>query len=157
MTGDPFQSSQITKGLKDMEEKTMETKAYVLRELRADDVFLMFRIISKVGVQEFKACFESDAIKAMIGKMKKGEDKKTAVDGNMFAVGMVVVFDICSLIVEKLPNCRDDIYAFLASLSGMTKDEIAALPMVTFTEMIVDVIKKEEFKDFFGVVSKLLK
>lgn len=141
-----------------MEEKTMETKAYVLRELRADDVFLMFRIISKVGVQEFKACFESDAIKAMIGKMKKGEDKKAAADkGNMLAVGMVVVFDICSLIVEKLPNCRDDIYAFLASLSGMTKDEIAVLPMVTFTEMIVDVIKKEEFKDFFGVVSKLLK
>lgn len=64
----------------------METKAYVLRELRADDVFPMFRIISKIGVREFKACFESDAIKAMINKAKKGEGKKSdAEDGSMAA------------------------------------------------------------------------
>ena len=141
-----------------MEEKTIETKAYVLRELRADDVFPMFKIISKIGVREFKACFESDAIKAMISQTKKGEDKKgDAVNDRSLAVGMVVIFDVVSLIIDKLPGCRDDIYLFLSNISGMAKDEIAALPMVTFTEMIVDIIKKDEFKDFFGVVSKLLK
>ena len=35
--------------------------------------------------------------------------------------------------------------------------EIAELDMVTFTEMIVAFFKKDEFKDFIGVVSKLFK
>ena len=42
-------------------------------------------------------------------------------------------------------------------ISGMSKDDIRNLPISTFTEMIIDVVKKEEFKDFFGVVSKLFK
>jgi len=49
------------------------------------------------------------------------------------------------------------LYQFLAGLSGMTEKEIAALPLGTFTQMIVDVFKKEEFSDFFQVVSGLLK
>ena len=35
-------------------------KAYELRNLTADDVFPMFKIVSKIGIKEFKACFESD-------------------------------------------------------------------------------------------------
>ena len=50
-----------------------------------------------------------------------------------------------------------ELYQFLAGLSGMTEKEIAALPLGTFTQMIVDVFKKEEFSDFFQVVSGLLK
>lgn len=41
------------------------------------------------------------------------------------------------------------IYQLLSGLSGMNKKEIAALPMNVFLSMIIDVIKKEEFKDFF--------
>ena len=37
----------------------------------------------------------------------------------------------------------------------MKEKDIAELPMVTFTELIVAVIQKEEVKDFFKVVSKL--
>ena len=39
----------------------------------------------------------------------------------------------------------------------MTVKEIGNLDMVTFTEMIVAVVQKQEFKDFFRVVSKLFK
>ena len=31
------------------------------------------------------------------------------------------------------------------------------MSMVTFFEMIIDIIQKDEFKDFFGVVSRLFK
>lgn len=39
----------------------------------------------------------------------------------------------------------------------MSVKDLEALDMVTFFEMIVDVFKKDEFKDFIGVVSKLFK
>lgn len=53
------------------------------------------------------------------------------------------------MIVSKLPDCKTDLYSFLASLSGMKEKDIAELSMVTFYDMLIDVFKKEEFKDFF--------
>ena len=60
-------------------------------------------------------------------------------------------------IMNNLGKIKIELYQFLAGLSGMTEKEIAALPLGTFTQMIVDVFKKEEFSDFFQVVSGLLK
>ena len=129
-------------------------KAYELRRLTADDVFPMFQIISKIGIKEFKACFESPEVMQMIKDATSGEKAKDDVTAS---VGMKVAFDLAGIVVSNLASCKNDIYQFLAQLSGMTVKEIGALPMMTFFEMIIDVIKKEEFKDFFQVVAKLLK
>ena len=134
--------------------KTEEmTKAYELRNLTADDMFPMFQIISKIGVREFKSCFEAPEVKAMVGKMASGETKQA----DLTSVGMTIAMEIASLLVSNLANCKNDIYLLLSQLSGMTTKDIANLPMVTFVEMIIDVIRKEEFKDFFQAVSKLFK
>lgn len=125
-------------------------KAYELRNLTADDVFPMFKIVSKIGIKEFKACFESDEVKKMVA-----QSGKESADLN--ALGMSVAFDLAGILMTNIGSCKEDIYQFLAQLSGMSKKDIAALPMATFFEMIIDVIKKEEFKDFFQVVSKLFK
>lgn len=137
-----------------MDEKVIDTqaKAYTLRNLTADDVFPMFRIISKFGIKEFKSCFESEDVKGLVHNMTTGEANKNAE-----AVGIAIAFEIAGIVVANVDKCRDDIYLFLAGVSGMDKKAIAALPMVTFFEMIIDVIKKDEFKDFFQVVSKLFK
>lgn len=122
-------------------------KAYELRTLCAEDVFPMFKIISKIGIKEFKSCFES-------------EDVKTVINGgqaDLNAVGLAVAVDIAGVIMANIPNAKEDIYLFLEQISGMSKDDIRKLPIPTFAEMIIDVVKKEEFKDFFGVVSKLFK
>ena len=129
-----------------------KTKAYELRNLTADDMFPMFQIISKIGVKEFKTCFESPDVKKAIEGMASGKDQ----DG-LAAVGMTIAFDLAGVIVSNLASCKNDIYLLLSQLSGMTTKEIASLPMVTFVEMIIDVIKKEEFKDFFQGVSKLFR
>lgn len=128
-------------------------KAYELRRLTADDVFPMFQIISKIGIKEFRACFESPEVMQMIKSAASGENK----DDVTTSVGMKVAFDLAGIVVSNLASCKGDIYQFLAQLSGMTAKEIGALPMMTFFEMIIDVIKKDEFKDFFQVVAKLLK
>lgn len=133
-----------------MNENETVAKAYELRRLTAEDVFPMFQIISKIGIKEFKACFESPEVMQMVKGAASGDDVTTTV-------GMKVAFDLAGIIVSNLASCKNDIYQFLAQLSGMTTKEIAGLPMMTFFEMIIDVFKKDEFKDFFQVVAKLLK
>ena len=132
----------------------MMAKAYTLRTLTADDMFPMFNIVSKIGIREIKNCFSPATTRAMLDSLK-GDDGDREEKIN--AVGVMIGMDVLSVIMERLPACRDDLYQLLSQLSGMDKKEIGALPMPTFAEMIIDVIRKEEFKDFFGAVSKLLK
>ena len=125
--------------------------AYELRPLTSKDVFPMFKIISKIGIKEFRSCFESEEIKKFGVAAANGEN----VDAS--AVGMMIVLDIVSIIISKLPECEDDIYSFLAGISDLKRKQLEEMPMVEFTEMIIDVVKKKEFADFIGVVSKLFK
>ena len=128
------------------------TKAYELRGLTADDIFPMFNIISKIGIKEFKACFESQEVKSAIGKVAAGNENE-----NLGAIGFAVALDIANILFTNLHKAKEDIYQLLAQLSGKTKKDIASLPMATFMQMIIDVVRKEEFADFFQVVSKLFK
>lgn len=138
-----------------------EKKPYTLKRLQSQDVFPMFRIINKIGIKEFKECFSSPSVMSAIEKIATSEDKGNGEDNgamDMIATaGVSVALDIASIIVENVPKCEQELYAFLAQLSGKTPQEIAELDMVVFFEMIVDVIKKEEFRDFIGVVSRLFK
>ncbi len=123
--------------------------AYTLRNLKADDTFLMLKIIKKIGIKEIKACFEAPEVKDAINKAVSGNGETDVTD-----VGMGVAFEIASVIVSNLPECREEIYQLLSTLSGMKREEIADMPMTDFVGMIVDVIRKEEFKDFFQAVFK---
>lgn len=126
---------------------------YELRELKSKDVFPMFKIIGKIGINEFKTCFDNDVVKDMIAKTQ-GEEGK---DLDLGAVGYSVVLDIVNVVVEHIPDAEQEIYAFLSSLSGLKKQEVADLPISVFFNMLIDIFQKEEFKDFFGVASRLFK
>ena len=124
-------------------------KPYTLRNLEAKDVFIVSKILSQIGLKEFKEAFDLKMATTMFkGKM---DDNKVA------AVGLNVFFDMSQVLLENLPKCEKNMYAFLASLSGMKEKEIESLPMNTFIEMVIDVVQKEEFKDFFKLVSQLFK
>lgn len=125
-----------------------------LRSLTAEDMFPMFQIISKIGVKEFKDCFASDDVKKAVAAMSSGGEANNA---DIATIGMTVAIDIAGIIISNIGKCKEDIYQLLAQLSGKNKNYIAKLPMMDFVNMIVSVIKKEEFKDFFQAVSKLLK
>ena len=127
-------------------------KPYTLKRLQSRDVFPMLRILSKIGVAEMKECFSSPAVAEAIDKAQA-----SGKDADLSSVGVNVVFEIAGVIVNNIPKCEQDIYAFLAQLSGMKAEDIANMDAVVFFEMIVDVIKKPEFKDFMKVVSGLLK
>lgn len=117
-------------------------KPYTLRALEAKDVFIVSKILSQIGLKEFKDAFDTKLITS---------------NENIEAVGISVFFDMSQVLLGNLPKCENDIYTFLSSLSGMDKKKIESMPMNTFIEMVVDVVRKDEFMDFFKLVSVLFK
>lgn len=121
----------------------MEEQVYTFRPLKADDMFAMMRIISKIGPNEVRECFSAVELKEAVANKEGTKEEVVA------AIGMRVLLDVAALLLNKLPDCKNELYAFLASLSGMKVKEIAELPMATFYDMLTDVFKQEGFKDFF--------
>lgn len=134
--------------------------AYMLRNLAAKDVFPMVKIISKIGINEFMNAFESEEIKKLVSAIstdnKEKEEDSGEKDG-MTVIGISVALNISNTLLGHLGDCEQEIYTFLCGLSGKGKEELMEMPMNTFLEMVVDVFKKEEFRGFIGVVSRLVK
>lgn len=125
--------------------------SFELRRLKADDLFLMFNILSKIGFNDLKEILTPEKVKSITSAFNQEEG---AEDLSTF-LGFNIVFSAVEIILKNLPSCKKEIYTLLSSLSGMTATAIADLDMVTFTEMVIAVVKKEEFKDFFKAVAKL--
>lgn len=121
----------------------MEDKTYTLRGLEADDTFLVTAILNKIGMKELKGCMQSPEVLAAIEKSTKGEE----ID--LSAVGVSIMLEVASIIIAHLGDCKNEIYALLAALTGMKESEIGKLPFRTFIRMIREVITKPEFADFF--------
>lgn len=130
-----------------------EVKPYRFGRFTSADVFPMFKILGKIGINEFTTCFEKDGIKDLIASFtseNKGEDIQSMV-------GVSVVLEAVNVILGNLPKCEQDIYKILSQTSNLTVDEVKGLDLAVFTEMIIDFVQKDDFKDFFKVVSKLFK
>lgn len=129
-----------------------EKKEYTLRELQARDVFTMSRIIGSIGIDQFKYAFSADFLNSITPDSTGGEKDIAAT------VGVEMFFEIAGIIVNGIPKCEKDVYAFVSDLTGIVPVEmVKALPMNTFFNIVIDIVKKDEFKDFIGVVSKLFK
>lgn len=124
----------------DVEKK--ETKAYELRPLVASDMGAICKIITEIGIRQFKECFDVEQVKAW-----KDEDIEK--------IGFSVLFDIAGIIISNIPKAEESIQEFLASLTGMECVVVRNIPFADYGEMIIDVVTKKEFQDFFKRVMKL--
>lgn len=130
-----------------------EVKTYQFRQLNATDVFVMSKIISKIGVNEFTGCLEHGAVKNMLASVTDGEKANETAS----VVGISVMLEVANVIFSNLPKCEGDIYQLLSQTSNLSVKEIKTLSFVDFTKMVLDFIKKDEFKDFIKVVLGFLK
>lgn len=138
-------------------EVTEPVKPYIFRTLGGGDVFLMFRIIGKIGVKEFNACFEHDGIKHLVAAMMGEQAAKEGEAPSVSVTYISVVLEVADVIFRNLPKCEDEIFQMLSQTSNLSVAQVKKLNLAQFTEMVIDFIKKEEFKDFIKVVSKLFK
>lgn len=130
-----------------IETKDEAVKKYELRDLKATDMGAICKIISAIGIREFKTCFADDSIKELIAEGKS----------NAEVVGFGIIFDIAGIIISNIPKVEKEIQSFLASVAGVKVTEIQELSFADYGEMIMEVVMKDDFKDFFGRVIKLFK
>ena len=121
---------------------------YELRTLCSKDIFPMVKIVSCIGLKEFKTAFESEDIKRMANQAQNGAELNYSV------AGLSVVFDVAGIILANIPKCENEIFDFLTSVSNLSRKQVEAMPLADFAQMIIDLFRKPEFKDFIGVVSR---
>lgn len=117
----------------------VEEKKYNLRPLVATDMGQICKIITAVGVRQFKEAFNQDDIK---GK-------------SVEAAGIDVLLGIAGIAFSNIPKAEEEIQTFVASVTGMSLDQVRHLPFADYGEIILDIATKQEFQDFFGRVMKL--
>lgn len=142
----------------------MVERNYELRSLCADDIFPMLKIVSKIGIENIAECFDAKEMSEVLETVKTAHEADETEEASgakedlvATQIGIKVIMKLAGLLMKNLGNIRSDLYKFLAGVSGMSEHEIASLPLGTFAQMIIDIFKKEEFGDFFTVVSGLLK
>ena len=137
-------------------------KPYTFRKLCAKDVFPMVGIIKKIGLKEFKAFFEGEGISKIMKIFTAQKAEKTVEDSTEEAsnektveeLGFSLALEMAEIVFCNLESCENDIFKFLAAISEMKVEDVRNLELATFAEMVIDFFKKDDFKDFFKVVSK---
>ena len=98
----------------------VEEKKYNLRPLVATDMGQICKIITAVGVRQFKEAFKQDDIK---GK-------------SVEAAGLDVLLGIAGIAFSNIPKAEDEIQTFVASVTGMSLDQVRQLPFADYGEII---------------------
>ena len=135
---------------------------FELRELKSTDIFPMFKIMGKIGFKDLKERLTQERIKDITGMMKQNAAEDSAdpaenTDDMVTYVGFNVIMEVADILLSNLPKCEEEIYSFVGSVAGLKVAEVKDLSMVDFTKAIIAILQKEEFKDFFKVVSSLFK
>ena len=123
-----------------------------MRNLQATDIFSVVKILNGIGLKNIKESIDFEEINKIRKVMT--EDNADAVTSQ---VGVNVVMSIATVILENLPNVESDLYNFIGSVIDMKAKEVAKMDMGEFIDVLITIIQKEEFKDFFKRASKLIK
>lgn len=123
---------------------------YELRNPQATDLFIVTKIIKKIGIKNITACFDSEEITAIKNKVADKDNPTSEQD--TYEAGRLVLTAVGELIFEKLDTVQDDIFKFMSNLSGLTVADIASMDIVEFAEMFMAIIKNPKFADFIMVV-----
>lgn len=121
-------------------------KPYELYPLKADDLFLLIRVLKGVDLKRLAGVFANKVDVTDLEQAQKSIDD----------LGMDTVIECVGIIIDNLPNCKDDLYVFLASVSNLDEAQIANMPIGDFISMIKDVVTGSGFVDFFTQATKLL-
>ena len=125
---------------------------YEMRNLQASDIFSVVKSLNGIGLNNVKEAIDFEEI----NNIRKGMTEGNA-DVITSQVGLKVVMSIATVILENLPKVENDLYTFVGSVIGVKAKDVAKMDMGEFMDVLITIIQKEEFKDFFKRASKLIK
>lgn len=122
------------------------------RDLKGKDIYLMTSLISKIGVRNVAKCMNVLEVQEVMkdGEGEPGDDVKAKI-GTMVFVGFV------DLLMEKMEDCEGAIRKLLSRLYDMPEAEVDELDANDYLDMLVDIVKGENFADFFKRAYESLK
>ena len=125
---------------------------YEMRKLQATDLFSVVKILNGIGLKNVREAINIEEINDVRKGMTKGnEDVITS------QIGLNVVMSLATVILENLPKIENDLYNFIGSVIDVKPKDVAKMDMGDFMDVLITIIQKEEFKDFFKRASKLIK
>ena len=125
---------------------------YEMRNLQATDIFSVVKILNGIGLKNVKNAIDVEEI----NKLRKGMTEENT-DVIASQVGVTIVMSLVTVIVENLPKVENDLYNFIGSVINVKAKDVAKMDMGEFMDVLITIIQKEEFKDFFKRASKLIK
>lgn len=131
-----------------------------IRELKSSDIFPMVGILNKIGFKELKTILTPDKVKDMMktfssdGKDENENKDDSGVD-NTTVLGFNMILEVAGLVMGNLPSCEQELNRFIANVTNLSVKQVSDLPMSEYAEIIISIVQKQEFKDFFKAVSKL--
>ena len=125
-----------------------EEKSYTLRELEGDDMLMMIQILSKIGVDRIRQCMGTNSIRMAVQTMMNKEMDEKTKEETMNSISVAIMLELASTILERLPDCKTEIYTLLAQVSGQPYEDIAHMKLIPLTKMIKDFFRKPEFPDY---------
>lgn len=129
----------------------MNEKPYTLKKLSTEHIFPMLKVLNKIGLKDMK---DNENVKNIIFMFTNSKSKVTIDPSKL---GLDIFLELACIITDSIPKCEAELYALLSMASDLSVEQIRKQSPATTFEMIVDFVKKEEFKDFFKVASKLFK
>ena len=125
---------------------------YEMRKLQATDLFSVVKILNGIGLKNIREAINIDEINDVRKGMTK--DNSEVITSQ---IGLNVVMSIATVILENLPKVENNLYNFIGSVIDMKAKDVAKMDMGDFMDVLIAIIQKEEFKDFFKRASKLIK
>lgn len=138
--------------IKEEVKETEQPKKWQFRQLKSADIFLMLPIIKKIGINNLRKMVSGDIIKGIVA-----DKKEEGYDSQVEAATFGAMLEFAQVLVEGLDGCEDQLFRLLANTSNLTVEEIAELDLVELPLMIIDFVKKDEFKDFLKVAQSYIK
>lgn len=123
---------------------------FELRKMTSADIFPVCTIIKKIGVNEIKGIMNSPEMMKLVTQTSGNKNQAETLGFNF-------MMDLAIIIVGNLPNCENEIYKFLASMSGKSEKELREISPADFLALVLAVIRHEDFKDFFVRASQSLR
>ena len=137
---------------------------YEMRNLQASDIFSVVKILNGIGLNNVKEAINIEELNNIRKRMTEDnseDDSENNSEDNSekvySQVGVKVVMSVATVILENLPKVENDLYTFVGSVIGVKAKDVAKMDMGEFMDVLITIIQKEEFKDFFKRASKLIK
>lgn len=103
-----------------------------LRELELDDTFLLSALIDKMGVAE--------RITELIDEAKKTNESQDYFGKKIFA-----------LLINQWHLAKDEVREFAGAVTNRTAEEAGKLKITQLKQIFIELLKDEQFKDFFSM------